>query len=398
MILKWIFVFHGILLTHNFLISQNPTQTHLIYFFKGVADFTNVVLWYFTQFSARLLAMKTIKNHLLKSSVIFFLSFTTLSGGQALKEEKYMTSQVACRDVCDLDAIYNSTYSYSLPKGVLQGFLSGKAFHYPTEYTSSEAKSLNKDINDLFQAMMDSPVRDNLAVISAGSPGVGKTTLLRQKLEAAAKEGSNYPYVCPDDVCLKGQTRTYGADIEASNGSFKAREEAYTKWRPASNAATHLLLANLIKDKFAFYFGTTCSSPMTFKFFEFLKEQGYRIKVVHVSASDEVRWGSIQERDKSFVQTNEEDICEKGKMVPQRINDTFLKFADEIEFYYRPTVTSDAIHAATWIKDEVVPNGKLTVLNKEAYEGVKAVHNTAIESLNKPELKWEKTVEAASTI
>jgi hypothetical protein len=344
--------------------------------------------------------MKTIINQLLNGSLIFFLNFMILSGSQNSKEEKYMASIQASYDVCDLDAIYNSTYSYSLPKGVLQGFLCGKAFDNLTMYTSAETENLNADINQLFQAMMDSnPVRDNLAVISAGSPGAGKTTLLRQKLDAAAKDGSNFPYVCPDDVCLKSQTRTYVADIEASDGSFKAREAAYTKWRPASNAATHLLLANLIKEKFAFYFGTTCSSPMTFKFLEFLKDQGYRIKIVHVSAPDDVRWGSIQERDKTFVQTTEEDVREKGKMVPERINDTFLKCADEIEFYYRPAVASDAILAATWVKaTDDSSTAKLIVLNKEAYEGVKTIHNAAIETLQKPELKWEKTVEENSSI
>jgi hypothetical protein len=344
--------------------------------------------------------MNTTKNIFLKGFILFFLSFTTLSGAQQFKGETYMSSIASNRDVCDLDSIYNSTYSYSLPKGVLQGFLSGKAFDHPMEYTSDEAEKLNADINQLFQAMMDSnPVRDNLAVISAGSPGAGKTVLLRQQLEAAAEKGSNFPYVCPDDVCLKGQTRTYVADIEASDESFKAREAAYTKWRPASNAATHLLLANLIRDKFAFYFGTTCSSPMTFKFFEFLKQHGYRIKVVHVSASDEVRWGSIQKRYQSFVQTTEEDVREKGRMVPERINDTFLKCADEIEFYFRPFVTSDAILAATWVKAQAEDStAKLTVINTEAYEGVKAVHNAAIEALQKPELKWENTVEAVSSI
>ena len=69
---------------------------------------------------------------------------------------------------------------------------------------------------------------------------------------------------------------------------------------------------------------------MTYKFFEFLKEQGYRIRIIHVSASDDVRWGSIQERDQSFVQTTEEDVRMKGLMVPQRITDTFLTHADEI--------------------------------------------------------------------
>jgi predicted ABC-type ATPase len=348
--------------------------------------------------------MNTLRIRLLNFFVIIILNVTGLVEGQQIKKEKYMASTTAAsHNVCDLSTVYNPVpgYSYSLPKGILESFLSGKAFDYPKPYTSDESARLNADINGLFQAVMSStPVQDRLAVISAGSPGAGKTTLLRQKLEEASKNGSNFPYVCPDDVCLKGQIRTYGADIEASNGSLEARETAYTKWRPASNAATHILLANLIKDKYAFYFGTTCSSPMTNKFFGFLKEQGYRIKVVHVSASDDVRWRSIQKRDESFVQTTEEDVREKGVMVPQRINDTFLKCADEIEFYYRPDVSSDAVLAATWIKNEDISGsaGKLTVLSKEAYEGVKAVHNTAIDALKKPELRWEETVEAVSTI
>lgn len=184
---------------------------------------------------------------------------------------------------------------------------------------------------------------------------------------------------CPDDVCLKGQTRTYVTDIEAGNDSHNVRESAYTKWRSGSNAATHLLLANLIREKYGFFFGATCSSSMTYKFFEFLKEQGYRIKILHVSANDKVRWGSIQERDKTFVQTTEEDVCEKGLMVPQRINDTFLKFSDEIEFYYRDGVSQGATLAAQWIKNEDTSKsaGTLRIIDPEAYEGVKAVHNTA---------------------
>ena len=119
-----------------------------------------------------------------------------------------------------------------------------------------------------------------------------------------------------------------------------------------------------------------------------------------MSASDEVRWGSIQERDKTFVQTTEEDIRKKGLMVPERINDTFLKYADEIEFYYRGEVSQDAVLAARWLKNENASTslGTLKVVNSEAYEGVKAVHNTAIETLKKPELQWEATVETVSTI
>src|SRR5205085_8823258 len=90
------------------------------------------------------------------------------------------------------------------------------------------------------------------------------------------------------------------------------RQELYNKWRPGSNAATHLILAHLIRQQYAFYFGTTASSPSTGKFLEFLKSKGYTIKLLHLTAPDDVRWASVQERDKIFVQTTEEDIRDKG--------------------------------------------------------------------------------------
>ncbi len=275
----------------------------------------------------------------------------------------------AATNVCNLDSIYHKDFAYSLPRETLESFLSGAAFDNPTPYSQNESKNLEDDINDLFQALVPSEPKQ-VAIISAGAPGSGKTTLIRQQLKAEA----NYPYVCPDDVCLKGQTRTYLTDIKKNGNSFEAKKGAYTKWRPGSNGATHILLAHLIKEKRPFYYGTTCSSPMTYKFFEFLKEQGYRIKVLHVSASDDVRWGSIQERDKMFIQTTEEDIREKGLLVPQRVQDTFLPYADEIAFYYRSSVSSDAIPTATWIRKED-GSSELSIHDNEAYEVVQALLN-----------------------
>lgn len=344
-------------------------------------------------------AMRIIDGPIFKKFLFFFLSFTVFLLSQEIEEKSCAASSISeNHDVCNLSAIYNSIYSYHLPEEILQDFLGGRGFDYPKEYTLEEFGKLNADINDLFQAIMDSnPVKANLAIISAGSPGAGKTMLMKQKAEASAKEGFAFSYVCPDDFLLRGLKRTYASDIEAEDSL--SQKVAYTKWRPASNAAAHIVLANLIKDKYAFYFGTTCSSPMTYKFFEFLKKQGYKIKVIHLSASDKVRWDSIQERDKSFIQTTKEDIYEKGLMMPQRINDVFLKYADEIEFYYRRTVASDAVHAATWIKTEGAPfSGELAIFNERAYKGVKEVHNAAVAILQRPELQWEDTVEPVSAV
>jgi predicted ABC-type ATPase len=266
-------------------------------------------------------------------------------------------SSTASYDVCDLNLIYNTSYQYFLPQKVLESFISGKCFDHPDHYTDEESKRLQDDINQLYQRMITAnPTKENIAIITAGAPGVGKTSKLRQDLEANLLKGNNYAYICPDDVCLQNQTKTYQAEIENGDKSMIARQSAYNKWRPGSNAATHLILGNLIREKYAFYFGTTSTGPATAKFFEFLKTQGYRIRLIHVSAPNEVRWESIQERDKTFVQTTEQDVKEKGLLLPQRINDTFLKYADEIEFYYRGGVKQDAILAAKWLRNE--ENGK----------------------------------------
>lgn len=329
----------------------------------------------------------------------FLLFFGALEAKDTLMEDN-MSSQFS-GDVCDLNLIYNKNYQYSLPQKILEGFLSGKAFDNPEFYTGEESERLRRDINELYQRILAAnPARANLAIITAGAPGAGKTVKLRQDLEAHASEGRNYAYICPDDVCLKSQTRTYIADIASSDQSIAFRQNAYNKWRPGSNAATHLILGNLIREKCAFCFGSTSSGPATGKFFEFLKMQGYTIKLIHVSAPDDVRWSSIQERDKTFVQTTEQDVKEKGLLLPQRINDTFLKYADEIEFYYRGDVKKDAILAARWLRNEDASEftGTLQILEPKQYEQIKLVHNAAVGILNKPELIWEDAVESKSKI
>ena len=336
--------------------------------------------------------------NLIKFIASFLLALTAVDAKDIFMEDNTMANPPS-NDVCNLSLIYNESYRYSLPQHILEGFLSGKAFDHLEVYTSEESERLRSDINALYQSILvRNPAREKLAIITAGAPGAGKTIKLRQHLEANA--GKNYAYICPDDVCLKSQTKTYLADIAASDGSLIARENAYNKWRPGSNAATHLILGNLIREKCAFYFGSTSSSPATGQFFKFLKDQGYTIRLIHVSAPDDVRWGSIQERDKTFVQTTKQDVRKKGLLLSERINDTFLTYADEIEFYYRGEVNQDAVLAARWLKNEDVSGfaGTLQILDRDRYERIKSVHNAAVEALKKPELLWEEAVEAKSKI
>lgn len=305
---------------------------------------------------------------------------------------------VASSGVCDLSPIYSDSFNYSLPKKILESFFSGVAFDNKTPYSPEERTRLEADIDRIYRNILaQHPPSSQVALITAGAPGAGKTTKLEQILAEEQREGRSYGYTDPDAVCLKQFATTFQVDI-ASDGSPEARKAAYDKWRPGSNAGAQVILANLIREKVAFALGTTATSPATHFFFDFLKKRGYSITLIHVSAPDDVRWQSIQERDKTFIQTTEEDTCEKGLLLPQRINDTFLKYADRIEFHYRGGVKEDAQLGAIWTRNPAGAQilGSLKVVDPERYEKIRAIHNAGVALLQKPELSWEETVEKQS--
>lgn len=317
--------------------------------------------------------MKTIN---LIASLIIFLICTSVSGAE---------------DIFNLDQIYSSDFQYSLPRTVLESYLSGKAFDNPDFYSAEESEKMHDDIRYIYHSILAAnPLKEKIAIMTAGGPGAGKTFKMRQDIDENRAKGNTYAYIDPDDVCLKSQTRTYLAEIASGENTLKARTNAYNKWRPASNAANHLILANLIRENYGFYFGTTSTSPATSRFFEFLKGQGYKIRLLHVTAPDDIRWESIKERDKSFVQTTAQDVKEKGLLLPQRISDTYLKYADEIEFYYRGAVKSDAFLAAKWLRSG--DSGILEIIDLDLYEKIKTIHNEVVEQLVRPDLFWDTVI------
>jgi hypothetical protein len=341
----------------------------------------------------------------LLSSFAFFIGLAKAEEPKTTPRRQEMGASI---NVCDLGRIYSQDYKYSLPEGVLISFLSGNSFDWKKDYTEDEAKRIQEDIQAIWEravegAKMYSQGDQKLvATISAGAPGAGKTVVMNQ-LRKKEESSGKVPYICPDDVCLKQQANTYNADIKAGMD----KSDAYTKWRPASNAANHIVLGNLIRGdgkgkRYPLFFGTTSQSHLTHLFYTHLKEHGYKIRVIHVSAPDTVRKESIKIRDKTFVQTTDEDIRDKGLEVTKRVQDTFLKLADTIEFYYRSEATKDATLAATWTRDEASSplQGKVAILNKEAYEGIKATHNIATQVLKdkgEEAMTWEEAFESTLT-
>lgn len=248
-------------------------------------------------------------------------------------------------NVTDLSAIYTDNFTYCIPETVLRKFMEGDIFGRTEKYTDEEFARVVEDAQAIFDSVMESdPDEKRVCIITAGPPGAGKTVLLEQVLEEERSKGRVYGYTDPDAVALKSMHASWGRDL-CEEGTLEqqqeARKNAYDKWRPASNFIAHRVLASLIKDGKAFAFGTTASSPQMAGNFEYFRKHGYKIRLLHVSAPDAVRWDSVRRRDLEFVQTTEEDIRNKRGLVVERISDTFMKSADELQFFFRDYPVGD---------------------------------------------------------
>jgi len=91
-------------------------------------------------------------------------------------------------------------------------------------------------------------------------------------------------------------------------------------------------------------------SPKSEIFLQFLKDRGYRIRILHVSAPDEVRIASIKKANATFLHVSEKDLKEKGLAIAKRLP-MYFSSADEIEFYYRSARDEDAKLAAIYKRD-----------------------------------------------
>ncbi len=311
----------------------------------------------------------------------FFATNTTIEGNMAAVQG----------NICNLDPIFNEATPYPVPRKVLESWGSGVAFDNATPYTLEEIAAAHAVINQLYlKKLAENPPQSAHAVITAGAPGAGKTLLMRDALQ-----GSNCFYVDPDDVYLK-ELPMFQQALATGDGAPADRQAAYTKARPMSNFATQVTLAQLIRDKHSFYFGTTSSGATTAGFYAFLKQNGYKIEVLHVSAPAAVRWASIQERDKTFIQTTEQDVREKGLLFTQRINDTYFKYADTIKFYFRDDAKGPARLAAVWVRDQGVGSSLhvLKIIDIDAYKKLITLNEALAIEAGAP--GFVKSVEAAS--
>jgi predicted ABC-type ATPase len=276
-------------------------------------------------------------------------------------------SLLADVDQPDLSEIYNEKFQYALPKKMLIDWFDGRGFDELATY-SDEEKQFILELAKQLKLVVSKTKPLKLAVITAGAPGAGKTALIESIIEAASVP---YAYIDPNDQLKIIYTQLIVRGVLEPEVLLnpKGKQEQYTKWRPASNFIAHWGIAHAVKDGKPFYFGSTSASVNTKKTFKYLKDKGYELELVHVTAPGDVCVASVAHRDKLFYQTTPADVENKGKEVMERATDTFFIYPDKVSFYWRDAVKSDAKLAAVWNKDKaelkaLIPEGLIKIKNE----------------------------------
>ncbi|GAB5410960.1 MAG: hypothetical protein ChlgKO_00740 [Chlamydiales bacterium] len=226
-------------------------------------------------------------------------------------------------------------------------------------YNEEDMEKIVSDFHLLQQQTFANADRKKIYLFTAGGPGAGKSTILENELD---KREIHYAYIDPDRRGLQKMESTYLTDIKSGATS----EEAYTKWRGASNFIANTLMAIALDQGYAIAHGTTMTSPHAANALQAIKNYGYERHLLHITSPDVVRIASDRARQEVLFQCTEEDLIKKGKAFFERYDD-YLANTDKISFYYRPAV-DETVLAATQVGEE------LTVRDEASWAAIRELH------------------------
>jgi len=211
----------------------------------------------------------------------------------------------------------------------LDEFLKGKIFN--SNYSEDEQRQICDEliyiVNEQFTNK--TAVDDKMYITSAGAPGSGKTFFLENNY--CSDPHNNAVYVDPDRSVLP-KLKIYTQSLQETGSNA-----AYTKWRDASNYIANFMLVKAVYENLNVIHGTTASSDRIISVYNYLKQQGYKIKIdlFFANESDRVQSINYREQTSGRVQVTTEDM--KGKVAPVflRMNDCYFKYADQITMFYQ---------------------------------------------------------------
>ena len=272
-------------------------------------------------------------------------------------------------------ALCNESVSDELsPSSYVQSFLQ--------DYTSKEAELIHEDaknVKSLCFRDIEAATGNPEYIATAGGPGASKSTILETYLQ----DKKNYAYLDPDQRALRYMTNTYLQEftnykLSQNSDQEKLLQDAYNKWRGASNFIASTLLNEAYAGGYNIAHGTTSTSPYVSSLYKNLKNKSYRIVLLLCHSNDENRINALNYRaeKQNFCQVDPQDIVNKGKMFPERFKDYF-QYADEIHFYWTDNFKEGSKQAGS-----IVRGSDIKVNDSSAMEKFRQQYEKDRQSLN----------------
>ncbi|MBS0619886.1 MAG: hypothetical protein JSS61_00290 [Verrucomicrobia bacterium] len=241
-------------------------------------------------------------------------------------------------NTANLGAIYNENFTYYYTRRMLDRAIDGNGYDNDKLYTDAEKKQLRDVTQFVYDDIVcQAPLEERTAVVALGPYWANRSFVLNAFFQGGAYLGastffSHVEPIFPDEV-----NRRY----------------------PGMRAAAHIVLAHLIREGYSLQLdlGWITWAPTLCKF---LKQQNYRVHVIHVTPSAEkpevaapsVGW------EKNLWDAN---INDNGRIAE------LSNIVDSISFYYEMPDGMQRL-AAGW------NDRKVTVCDAEKYDLIKQFH------------------------
>jgi len=212
------------------------------------------------------------------------------------------------------------------------------------EYSTQEKEAILKDLEVVRSVCTPSlesgTSKKPLYIATAGAPGSRKTTILERFINTYALT-SYITYLDPDQRGLKFMPHTYysqslSAYIVSKNKNYlQASQNAYEKWRGASNFITLTLLEEAFAKRQNIAHGTTSTGGHISSFLSEVKKAGYETILLLCSAEEDFRVNAIEYRnnEQKFYQSSPEDAINKRKIFPSKM-ETYFSKADSLYIFW----------------------------------------------------------------
>jgi hypothetical protein len=227
-----------------------------------------------------------------------------------------------------------------------------------------------QDIENIFHAFTIADfVKNKEATVVVGPKGSGKTWFAQYEVERRACWGSLHAFLSSE----------YIHQVASRYDREKPIDVSYREWIPLGDLILKFLQQAAIETGCSIVAEKDATDPSLPILLQALKEQEYAIKIIHLTAPEDIRFKAFE---KALTAEENQQFYEGAELFASKLSQGYLSTADEVEFYLRNRLDAKPEIAGCWIKTASHPlHGDLKVFDVSKMASIARVQNLALKYL-----------------